>query len=264
MLMVVKNQLKVISLSFKYSLMKEMLNRTSFVTNVLFMVLNNACFIIQWIIIFSIKDNFGGYTLRDVLLLWGIASSTYGFAHLFFENAFHLSSIINEGKLDSYLVQPKNVLLSSITSNIKVSAIGDLIYGLIVLLIYGATIKQLLLFTIFTITGGLIIVSVMIILNSLSFWINKADLIADVGEQLIVQFATYPDTIFKGITRIILFYVLPIGIANYIPIWIIKSFNLNLFLLIVGITLLSIILANIIFNKGLKRYSGSNLMSARI
>ena len=149
MLMEVKKELKVFILSFKYAVMREMLNKTTFITNILFMILNNASFIVQWIILYSLKSNIGGYSLKEVLLLWALAASTYGVAHLFFENAFNLSDIINNGKLDSYIVQPKNILLSSITSEIKISAIGDILYGYIILFIYGITIKNFLLFTLF-------------------------------------------------------------------------------------------------------------------
>ena len=75
MLMEVKKELKVISLSIKYAIMREALNKVSFITNILFMILNNACFIVQWIILYSVKDNIGGYTLNKVLLLWALAPS---------------------------------------------------------------------------------------------------------------------------------------------------------------------------------------------
>ena len=39
MLTEVKNQLKVSYLSFKYGLMREMLNKTSFIMNIVFMIL---------------------------------------------------------------------------------------------------------------------------------------------------------------------------------------------------------------------------------
>ena len=78
MLMVVKNQLKVNFLTIKYAIMRELLNKVTFFTNVFFMILNNASFIIQWIVLFSIREEMGGYSLKQVLLLWGFASITYG------------------------------------------------------------------------------------------------------------------------------------------------------------------------------------------
>ena len=115
--------------------------------NVIFMILNNATFIIQWIVIYSIKEDIGGYTFNQVLLLWGMAAGTYGISRFFFRKAFSISDTITNGKLDSYLVQPKNVLLSVITSEIEVSGLGDIIYGYIVLFISGITIQKFLLFT---------------------------------------------------------------------------------------------------------------------
>ena len=264
MLTVVKNQFKILLLSVKYALMREMLNKVTFITNIIFMILNNASFIIQWIVLYSLKENIGGYTFKQVLLLWGIAASTYGISHFFFKNAFTLSDTINNGKLDAYLVQPKNVLLSAITMDVEASAIGDLIYAYIMLGIYGMTINNFLLFTILSICGGLIMVSITVILGSLSFWFNKADAIADVGGMLMLNFSTYPEGIFKGITKILLFTIIPVGIVNFLPVRILTEFNIYYFLIIMIVTIIIITLAFIIFYKGLKRYSSSNLMIARV
>ena len=248
MLMVVKNQLKISWLSIKYALIREMLNKTTFLTNIIFMVLNNASFIVQWIILYSLKDNVGGYTFKQVLLLWGIASGTYGVAHFFFKKAFSLSDTINTGKLDSYLVQPKNILISAITTDIDTSALGDMIYAYITLFIYGVTLPNFLLFT----------------LSSLSFWFSKSDIIADTGNGLMTNFATYPDGIFKGIVKILLFTLIPVGIVNYIPVRVMVNFDLGSFLIVIMATIFIVILAFLVFYKGLKKYSSSNLMMAKI
>ena len=147
MLQEVKNQLRVTMKTIKYGLMREMINKTSFIINIAFMILNNVSFIIQWIVIYSIKEDVGGYTFNQVLLLWGIAASTYGFSHFIFKKAYSLSDVITNGKLDSFLVQPKNVLISAITTDIEVSALGDILYGYIVLVISGLTVNKFLLFT---------------------------------------------------------------------------------------------------------------------
>jgi len=264
MLTEVKNQIKISLLSVKYALVKEMLNKTTFISNIVFMILNNSFFIIQWIILFSLKDNFGGYTFKQVLLLWGFSGSTFGFSRFFFKNAFNLSNVINEGKLDAYLVQPKNVLISAITTSVSPSAIGDMIYGYIMLFVYGFTIPRFILFTLFTISGGLILTGISVILSSLSFWFNKTDIIADVGNNLMINFSTYPDGIFKGGVKLLLFTLLPVGIVNYIPVKILTKFNINLLLIVILVTIIVITLAFIVFYKGLKRYSSSNLMIARI
>lgn len=264
MLTEVKNQIKISTLSIKYALMREMLNKTTFITNIVFMILNNSSFIIQWLVLFSLKKDIGGYTMNHVLLLWGIATGTYGVAHFFFQKAFNLSDTINTGKLDSYIVQPKNVLISAITSEIETSAIGDIIYAYILLIFYGINIYNFLLFTFFIITGGILLTAISVILNSLSFWFQKTDIIADTGNSCMVNFATYPDGIFKGVAKLLLYTIVPVGIVNYIPVKTIIHFNPLLFLLVLLSTLILILLSFKIFYSGLKKYSSSNLMIAKI
>ena len=264
MLTEVKNQIKVMILSTKYSLMREMLNKVTFFSNIIFMLLNNATFIIQWVILFALKDSFGGYQLKDVILLWGMAASTYGVSRFFFSSAFKLSDTITNGKLDAFLVLPKDVLLSAITTDIAVSALGDILYGYIMLIIYGITIGNFFTFTIVSICGGLILTSISVIFSSLSFYITKADLISDTANSLMVNFATYPDSIFKGVTKVILYTIVPVGISSYLPTHTIINFNIYNFLIIITLSIVFMALAYVIFNRGLKKYSSSNLMISRI
>lgn len=264
MLMEVKNQIKVMFLSLKYNIMKQMTNKVTFITNIVFMILNNASFIVQWIILFRLKEKIGGYTIKEVILLWGIAASTFGVAHILFDKAFELPDLIINGKLDSFLVQPKNIFLSVISSETKISAIGDLIYGYICLFLYGITIKRWILFTFFTITGAIILTSFASIVGSLSFWIVKGDIIADSLTSIMVNFATYPGSIFKGMTKVLLYTIIPVGMASYMPVDTILHFHLGNFIYITVFTIALLVLAFYVFHHGLKRYSSSNLMSSRV
>ena len=264
MLTAVKNQIKVSRLSIKYALQREMLNKVSFFSNIIFMIINNACFIIQWIILFSLKSDIGGYNLKQVILLWGFAAGTFGVAHFFFKDVFELTDTINTGKLDTFLVQPKNVLISCITASVEVSALGDILYAFIMLCIYGFSIKNFLLFTLFSITGGLVMVSMAIIFASLSFWFGRVEMVTSTLNHLMVNFATYPDGIFKSFIKVLFYTIIPIGFTVYMPVKIISNFNWIHLCIIVGVTTFLVLLAFFLFYRGLKRYSSSNLMNARM
>ena len=264
MLTEARSQFRVMRLSVKYALMREMLNKVSFFSNVIFMMLNNASFIIQWLVIYSIKDNIVGYNIKDIILLWGMASVTYGVARFFFKNAFNLSNTITNGKLDAFLVQPKDILLSCITTDVEVSALGDILYGYIMLFIYGVTLKNFFIFTVCAVCGGLLLVSISVIFSSLSFWFVKADMVSDTANALMVNFATYPDGIFKGIAKIILYTIVPVGISTYLPVSIIREFNIFYFVIIIAVCVIMVSIAYLVFYSGLRRYSSSNLMIARI
>ena len=81
---------------------------------------------------------------------------------------------------------------------------------------------------------------------------------------MMTNLATYPDGIFKGVTKLFIFTIIPVGIVNYLPIKILTEFNIYLFLLVLTVSIIFISLAFLTFYKGLKRYSSSNLMIARI
>ena len=264
MLMEVKNQIYAIYLSIKYAFQRELLNKFTFLSNIIFMIINNACFIIQWVILYSIKDEVGGYSFKQVLLLWGVASFTFGISRFFFKEAFNLTDTINNGKLDNYLVQPKSVLISSITSSIEVSAIGDMLYGIVMIIVFGFTLKNVLLFLLCGICGALIIVSISIIFSSLSFWFGKTEIISETVNSLMINFSVYPEGIFTGIIRVMFYTILPLGITTYLPVRIISDFKfIYLLYLIIG-TIIFVLLAFLVFYRGLRKYSSTNLMNARV
>ena len=100
MLMEVKNQLKVMFLSTKYNIMRQMTNKVTFITNIVFMILNNASFIIQWIILFSIKDEIGGYTIKEVLVNMTHSETgrnLKGFIHRG-KQFYHIKKVLREKK----------------------------------------------------------------------------------------------------------------------------------------------------------------------
>ena len=264
MLTEVKNQVRVTFQSIRYALQREMLNKVTFISNIFFMILNNACFIVQWVILYSLKDDVGGYSFKQVLLLWGMAALTYGISRFFFKESFDLTETINTGQLDNYLVQPKNVLISCVTSSVEVSAIGDMIYGLIMLFLFGMNLKNILLFLFCGICGAFVIVSISIIFSSLTFWFGKTEVITNTINSLMTNFATYPEGIFKGVIKILFYTILPLGVTTYVPVQLISNFELQYLIYILLGTFVFVTLAFLVFYKGLKRYSSTNLMNARI
>lgn len=244
--------------------MREMLNKVTFLTNIGFMILNNATFIVQWVILFSIKEEVGGYGIQEIMLLWGLAASTYGLAHVLFARVFSLPELIINGKLDTYLVQPKNVLLSVMTSATTASAIGDLLYGLMVVCIFCFSVRRFFLFLLFTVTGAVIMTAFALLLGSLSFWFVKTDTFGNNMVNALVSFSTYPDGIFKGAVRFLLYSVVPVGMSIYTPVDIMVEFDAWRLLKVAGYTVLLSAAAVFTFYRGLRRYSSGNLMEARM
>lgn len=264
MLTEVRKHFKLIFTCFKYNLIKSMDNKVAFIGQVFGMILNNAMMIVQWIILFSLKDNIGGYEFNDVLMLWGLAAIIYGIANVFFYSATKLSNLIMLGKLDAFLVQPKDTLIYASSSDMRVSALGDILFGLLVLVFVKVSLITALLYIFFAITGSIIYASVCIIYNSLSFFIGNAEDFAYSMENALVNVSTYPDGIFSDKVRWIFMTVIPVAFSVYMPMKVLTEGNFVLILIIVAFAVSIAIVAYIIFYKGLKKYNSGNLMVARI
>lgn len=260
----VYNQLRVCLLSVKYNIMREMINKVTFLTNIIFMMLNNGSFLIQWAILFRLKEDIGGYGFREVMVLWGLSASSFGLSHVLFARVFSLPELIINGKLDAYLVLPKNVLLGVMTSSTRTSAIGDVAYGLIMICLSGFGIGAILLFLLFTVTGAVIITAFALLMGSLSFWFVRMEIFGNQMQNVLISFATYPDGIFKGGIKYLLYYIIPTGMMVYLPVHVITDFNPKSLLTVLGYALGLSVLAVGVFYRGLWRYSSGNLMEARL
>jgi len=256
--------MRVCLLSVKYNIMREMVNKVTFLTNICFMLLNNATFLVQWIILLRLREDVGGYTMREIMLLWGLTATSFGLSHILFARVFSLSELIIKGKLDSFLVQPKNVLVSVLTSSTDISAIGDFLYGVVIVCICRPGVGGFFLFLLFAVTGAVIFTSFALLLGSLSFWFVRMDMVQDQMVMNIVSFATYPDGIFNGVTRFLLYFVIPAGMTVWHPVHMLVRFEAGMLFTVLGYAGGLTALAVAVFYKGLKRYASGNLMEARL
>ena len=256
--------MRVCLLSVKYNIMREMVNKVTFLTNICFMLLNNATFLVQWIILLRLREDVGGYTMREIMLLWGLTATSFGLSHILFARVFSLSELIIKGKLDSFLVQPKNVLVSVLTSSTDISAIGDFLYGVVIVCICRPGVGGFFLFLLFAVTGAVIFTSFALLLGSLSFWFVRMDMVQDQMVMNIISFATYPDGIFNGVTRFLLYFVIPAGMTVWHPVHMLVRFEAGMLFTVLGYAGGLTALAVAVFYKGLKRYASGNLMEARL
>lgn len=253
---------------FKYlklNLKKEAQYKTSFAMQIIMMIMNNAFFILQWIVIFSVTKSIGGYGFKEIMLLWALSAGSYGVAHLFFRGAFDIGETIYDGKLDVFLTQPKNVLINICCSKCSVSAIGDIIYTFIALAIAGAAWWWYLAIIPVSIIGGIMYAAIVVCFQTLAFYIKKGSAVADMVSSAITLFANYPPVIFNVVAKVFLYTIIPVGFMIFVPAqYIFLGFNIWWILGMIGVTIFLTILAFLLFKLGLKRYNSGNLMGGRL
>ena len=261
----VKNNLKLIFSYYKLNLKKEWKYKSSFFMQIFMMILNDAFFIIQWVIIFNLVDDIGGYGFNETMLLWAISAGGYGIAHAFFNGAWKIKDIVYEGKLDVYLTQPKSVLLNVACSSTEVATIGDIIYAFAVLVIVGAPWYWYLLMVPAIIMAGLIFVSVYVTYISFCFYIKQGDAVAKSVEGTMNKAGQYPQAIYSTAVKAILYSVIPALFFTFVPVqYFFLTPNVWWILGFVGVTIFWVVLAFVSFKLGLKKYNSGNLMGGRL
>ena len=265
MLTEASKHLKLLMKYFIFNLKCNLQYRVSFIVQVVGMIINNSSFLFFWWIIYRNVNNINGYTFADTMILWGLASATYGFCHIFLGNTNSLSGIIVNGSLDSFLIQPKDVVINSCASRMVVSAWGDLAFGYILLFISGRfTLSGITLFTLFTIVGGLIFFSTSLAINSLSLYFGNIESTKRMVEMFFLTFATYPEGLFGKYLRLVFYTFLPVGFMVYMPVGIMDNFSLGRTLIVLTAAAIALLSSYSLFYKGLKRYESGNIMEGKI
>lgn len=261
MLMEVKKSLRLMFYYFKFNISSAMEYRVSFLIQSFGMVLNNSAFIFFWWILFNNVNTIGGYGFKDEMMLWSIMSSSFGICFVLFGNVSQITRMILNGELDTYLLQPKDPLVNILCSKTSVSAWGDTLYGIILfLIIQGFHLRTFLLFLMFCITGALIFVSVLVTCHALSFFSGNTEGLAQLITEFLISFSIYPEGIFNNGLKYILYTVIPVAFIVYIPAKVINQFSIEMLMEVLGVTVVWITVAYIMFYKGLKRYESGNLI----
>lgn len=250
---------------FKFNVSSVMEYRVSFLVQCFGMILNNAAFIFFWWILFNNVPSIGGYGFKDEMLLWAIMSSSFGFCFVVFGNVGQITKLILNGELDTYLLQPKDPLINILCSKTIVSAWGDTLYGIILFfLIKGFDPKGFLLFLLFCLTGALIFGSILVTFHALSFFSGNLEGIPQLISEFLITFSIYPEGIFTNGVKYILYTLIPVVFIVYIPAKVINQFSLLMLLAVLGVALIWVVIAYVMFYKGLKRYESGNLIGNKI
>lgn len=255
-----KKQIYLSLLSIKYNIIREIVDRRAFILSIFLSILNNAVFIVQWIILFNLRNEMGGYKFNDIMYIWAMACSTSGMAAVFFNGARRLPELIFMGKLDSYIVQPRNLYLNIATSSSDIFALGDVVYGTILCLIFLRSFLSFILFIIFTITGSIIMLAFHMTVGSLAFWIKNGRLVSLLLGNIMMTVSTYPDGIFNKAIKVLLYSVFPMGFIVYIPVKALRDPTLPLVLLVFIAMLFFLLMSIFVFYIGKKHYSSANRM----
>ena len=172
--------------------------------------------------------------------------------------------MIVDGDLDTFLSQPKSPLVQVICSRSFAMGWGDIISGIILLVLSGyATWQHLPVVLLCALCGWLILLSTAIIVHCMAFWLGPITELARQFTMFVITFSVYPQSIYGGWVKVMLFTVVPAGFIGYLPVQLLLEFRWELIAAVVGGTAVYAVAAMAVFSMGLRRYESGNQIGVR-
>ena len=259
--------LKLIGAFFKISSQAELAYRVNFFIRLLHSGLNLLTGVLSLVVIFNQVEIIKGWDLPAALALLGVYLLLGALRGLFIgpslESVAGMDGEIWTGTYDFTLLRPvdQQFLISfrhwRIFALVDLAmAVGVLVYALVLL---GAqlTIGMLLSFILTLLAGVTLLYAALLAFSALVFW-NPGFLFTWVINDLF-QLARYPVGLYPGWLRLVLTWVIPVGLMTTIPAQaLVGTLTPSMLILTLTFTLAAFLGATWLFRQGLKKYTSAS------
>lgn len=260
-----KNEIRFAIYAIKKNIQGSMELRASFWTSVIGMMVNNSAFIILWVFFALSVGEVGGWQAIDVVGLLGFSTLSYGVVMSIAAGMGNMSSHIMSGSFDRFLVSPKNIFLRISTSAFNASAVGDIFFGLICLIVFlimiQATLAQVLLSLLFVITTTLIFFAGVVMVMGISFFFADAQSTSQSLMEFFITPSLFHGGAFQGGLRFVFTFIVPALAVASLPVEAIRSTSLGDAIFLLVLTVVWLTLSVRVFIRGVRRYESANFMT---
>jgi len=249
----------------KSSILSAMEYRASFLIQVMGMIVNDIGLILVWVIFFKKFPSVYGWGFNDTIVLFSLTTIAFSLLMIFARGIMDFGKIITQGELDYFLSFPKNVVWHVAVSKTEISAVGDLLFGIVIYFFANNTsFVEFSLIILMALITALIFFNFIAITQSITFFAGSFEDAAEQMWHVLLGFTLYPQTAFHGALKIIMFTILPAFFIATLPVQLVRDFNPLLFLGLLLFWLATFILMIFIFKKGLKKYESGNLINVKM
>ena len=254
-----RNSIRFVAALLATNLKASLMLRGAFAMQVIFMAVNNFTFFVFWWVLMRRVPDIRGWRLTDIELLFGVVAVAVGLTITVAGGVRYLGQFIEEGELDTLLVQPPPVLLYAVGMRSQSSGFGDMVSGLILIALSGhVSWVDTPRVVVAIVAAALVFAASGILFFSAAFWLGKSDTVARQMWELVITFSLYPEPLFGGVLRLVLFTVIPAAWVGYMPAHVARQASAGQLLLLVSAAAGYLALAAGTFQCGLRRYASGS------
>ena len=195
----------------------------SFALQCLGQVIVQAGDLVAVTVLFGHIDAMAGFTVDEVLVIYGIAGIAFGLADGVVGQLDALPAFIRTGRLDALLLRPMSALGQLCVSDLALRRIGRIATGLAVLgyalsnVDIEWTPPRVALAIVAPIAGAVVLSAVWVVACSLCFWIVEGREVANSVTYGSSMFTAYPLGVFDAWLRRLMGFMVPGAFVAYFP-----------------------------------------------
>ena len=257
--------LRLLSSFIRISIQQEMAFRFNFFVSLLFSLLNLATGVMGLVILYRQVQTIHGWTLSSSLVLLGVFQLLGALRGMVFgpslERLTGIDGEIGNGRFDFILLRPVNVQFLASLRNWSLFALIDVMLGAgvvgfgIIQIGKGLTWPHLLAFLLAISAGISILYAMLLLFTSLVFW--NIGFFFTWALNDIFQLARYPLGLYPAWLRLVLTWIIPVGLMTTIPAQAINGeLSPGMLLGCVVFALALLFGASLMFHWGLRKYTG--------
>lgn len=215
--------LKLLTIFYRYSILKELEYRVNFFASVFMSIFWLVWAIIGISVFFLHRDKMGDWTYPEVLMVVGLFTFFSGVMEsLLRPNVGAIIEQVRDGTFDFVLTKPVNAQFIASLRNVVVWRFVDIFIGL-GLIVYALDLlgiapaaDRIVMFVAMLVSAVFIVYSLWLVMSSFAFWFVKIDNITELFSAF-YETGRYPVTIYRGIVRVLLTFVVPIAFVTTFP-----------------------------------------------
>jgi ABC-2 type transport system permease protein len=235
-------------------------NRRSFWVQASAMVLNDVAWVAFWVLFFHKIGEVRGWRSDQVMLMFAILTTVSGVSMGLLGNARKLGQLVADGQLDAVLSLPVDPLAYLLVRRVDTALLGDLAFGPVLFATAAhPTPQRTVLYLLGALTGSAVFVSFVVMLGSVTMVAGGRGEQADLGFQALLILASYPLDVFGGLTKLMMFTVIPAAFITGVPVHLVDHFRWTTLAGMLGTAAGSLLLCRVVFRAGLRRYRSGAL-----
>lgn len=197
--------------------------------SILTTIVNSVVDFLGVIILFARFGSIGNWTSNHVLLLYGIATTSFGLAEWFSRGFDIFPWHVNSGEFDRVLLRPRNTFLQVMGGRFEFQRFGRVAVGIccilysVIHLKVSANPSNILILIGAVIGGWFVYTSIFIILSAISFWTLQPLDIMYIFTNATLQYCKIPLPLLGKTLQNFLTFIMPLGLCYYYPAMVISK-----------------------------------------